>query len=103
MRRFAHDTSAIGFHAASAPGNDGRMELSREGNRLVMEYLRGLGYSRATARRLVSAPPESMFWLSRRTARSLGIDADTIRVPEPPKTPSRGETGDWLDAGGDNR
>lgn len=102
-RRFAHDTSAIGFHAASAPDENGRLRQSAEGNALVMEYLTGLGYSRATARQLISAPPTGMFWLSQRTARDLGITARTVEVPEPPTTASRRETGDWFDADRDNR
>ena len=103
VRRFAHDTSAIGFYAAATSGRDGRLRLSREGNALVMEYLVALGYNRETARRLVSAPPESMFWLSHRTARQLGIETGRIRVPETPTTPSRRATGEWFRVDGSQR
>lgn len=95
-RRFADPSAAIGFHSVSVHRR-GVAHPSEFGNGVVMRYLAALGFSPRTARELVSAPPDSMLWLSQRTARNLGIRADTLRPSSPPPvTPGRAATGDAL-------
>jgi len=69
----------IGFHAAYLSDEDGNnLGVSPGGNAIIGAFLGKLGYSNETIRRLTETDPESMYWLTRETAKELGIEAKII-------------------------
>lgn len=91
-QRAVDTTSAIGFHSGAVVQHGVRV-ASPEVNEAVLAYLGALGYSHHTARKLVQAPPDGIFWLTEKSARQLGIHTDVVsRRNRPAFTPGRNVT-----------
>jgi hypothetical protein len=71
-RRFMGEGARIGFHAAYSL-RGGRPARHSSANTHVVNYMRQLGLSSRAIARLVHASPGGMYWLTRRSARDIGI------------------------------
>jgi len=75
----------LGFHAAYYADNK---KVSPEANAMVGAYLNQLDFSYRTIQFLTSAPPDSMRWLTSKTAAQYNIEANIYPAPTQPKNPS---------------
>jgi hypothetical protein len=82
VRSFSEDDH-LGFHAAYYSDSG---KVSSEANALVGAYLSRLGFSYRTIQFLTYAAPDSMQWLTSKTAAQYGIDANVY--PSFPKARS---------------
>jgi len=77
--RWVASGAHIGFHAVYFTDKQGRnLGVSPGGNAIIGAFLARLGYNDQTIRRLTETDPDSMYWLTRETAKELGIEAKII-------------------------
>jgi hypothetical protein len=71
--RFLSKKSRVGFHAAYSEDSDGKKLPAGVGNALVGSFLNSLGLSDNVVAFVTSAGPDSMRWLNKSRADSLGL------------------------------
>ena len=77
IRRLAHPTALVGFHAAYVT-EGGETKETGAGNGVVGAYFNQLGLPQSVVIYLTSAPPDGMEWLPLEKARSMGIDLEIV-------------------------
>jgi hypothetical protein len=70
-RRFLQSGSFLGFHASNVNG-----QPSYQGDNVLREYYRTMGLRSDTIQALLSYGPQSIIWITRELATSLGIDSE---------------------------
>lgn len=77
-RRFAEESSVVGFHAAYVYRQGKAVEVGA-GNALIGSYLNNLGLSDRAIIFVTSAPPEGIERLDRRKGQQVGIAYESLR------------------------
>ena len=76
--RFLSKKSKVGFHAVYVEDEDGKKLPAGVGNALVGSYLNGLGLSEKIVTFVTVAGPDSMRWLNKSSADSLGLNVSIL-------------------------
>jgi hypothetical protein len=76
--RFLTKKSKVGFHAVYVEDADGKKLPAGVGNALVGSYLNSLGLSEKIVTFVTVAGPDSMRWLNKSSADSLGLNVSIL-------------------------
>jgi hypothetical protein len=76
--RFLSKKSKVGFHAVYVEDADGKKLPAGVGNALVGSYLNSLGLSEKIVTFVTAAGPDSMRWLNKSSADSLGLSVNIL-------------------------
>lgn len=76
--RFLSKKSRVGFHAAYVEDSDGKKLPAGVGNALVGSYLNSLGLSEKIVTFVTVAGPDSIRWLNKSRADSLGLNVSIL-------------------------